>query len=590
MCGICVASGDQDQIANVVEGLKRLDYRGYDSSGVAYIKNKKLQSKIFVVKSVGAIKNLEKKLGDEKGEIVIGHTRWATHGAVNEANAHPHISSSGKFAIVHNGIIENFEELKKQLNCNLYSQTDTEVFVNLIEKQEGTTFERLRKACSLVRGSFAIALLRAGSEKIFLARRGSPLMVANDERSAMAGSDISVFKGRFEECFMLEDNEFASIEKNKVEFFDINGKKIEKKPVFIKNFDFFEENIQEKYFMLKEIKEQPIVLRTTYFKYFSEIQQINWEKLKNFKTFHFVACGTAYHSCLLGARYIKEFCKRDAQVSVASEFRYDTNIFSKSCLYIFVSQSGETADTIACAKLVKEKGLSVLCVTNVPYCSLNKIADFVLPTFAGKEVAVASTKAFSAQVFTLLIFALNLASIRGLKIEGFENYVESLKNFVLSFDIKMLDRGLLQEILQYKKIFFIGREQDYAIAIEGALKLKEIAYLGCIGIAGGELKHGTLALVDNETLVIAISTQEKLKEKIESNILEVKSRGGKILLVSQLQHSCPVEYLIKLSEYEEALMPIVSVIPLQEIALQYCVKLGYNPDKPRNLAKSVTVE
>ncbi len=335
--------------------------------------------------------------------------------------------------------------------------------------------------------------------------------------------------------------------------------------------------------MLKEIKEQPMVLRKTYFKYFAEDFFSKWdlEIIKKFKQFHFVACGTAYHSALLGAQYVQTFCKKECKVSIASEFRYGNEIISKNCLYIFVSQSGETADTIACASLVKNKGCKIMCVTNVPYCTLNKLADFVLPTFAGKEIAVASTKAYVAQVFTMLIFALKLAD---------KNFQEQIKQFVLSYEIPSLDKKFLKEIFKFKKIFFIGRQKDYVTSLEAALKLKEIAYINCLGIASGELKHGTLALIDEDTLVVAISTEKSLKDKVESNLQEVKARGGKILLVSNLQHDIEVEFLINIATFSDYLMPIVSIVPLQQLAFEYAISQGYNPDKPRNLAKSVTVE
>ncbi len=580
MCGICGAIGNENQISTVVAGLKKLDYRGYDSSGVAYLQTP--QNQLCVQKSVGSVKNLQKKLEKNAfSNVVIGHTRWATHGNVCEKNAHPHVSSSGRFAIVHNGIVENFESLKQRMSCDFYSDTDTEVFVNLIENQTGNTLQKLQKASTLIKGSFAVALLEVGIDKIFLAKRSSPLMVAFDHRGCVAASDISAFAGRFDCCWILNDNEFAVLEKDKVTFFDQKLKKISIKPIKIDEYDFAEENLQEDSFMLKEIKEQPVVLRNTYFKYFAEIQNLDWEKLKKFHAFHFVACGTAYHSCLMGARFLKQFCKKNATCDIASEFRYDNNIFVKNCLYIFVSQSGETADTIACANLVKQKGLPTMCVTNVPYCTLNNLADYVLPTFAGKEIAVASTKAYTAQVFTLLVFALRLANL---------DCQEILKKFVLNLQTTQDLDSVFKQIEKFKKIFFVGREQDFVTALEGALKLKEIAYIGCIGIAAGELKHGTLALVDDETLIVAISTQKSLKEKMESNMLEIKARGGKILLVSQFKHDIDVDFLIKLPDFEEFLMPIVSIIPLQHLALHFCQSLGYNPDKPRNLAKSVTVE
>ena len=464
-----------------------------------------------------------------------------------------------------------------------YSQTDTEIFANLIELQKGKNLAKLIQATKLVKGSFAVAMLAENDENIYLAKKASPLYVAINNDGAMASSDISVFANKFDNFYILEDDEFAVINSKNVCFYDKNGKKIKKNSVFLNNFDFKEENLTEKYFMLKEIKEQPMVLRKTYFKYFAEDFFSKWdlEIIKKFKQFHFVACGTAYHSALLGAQYVQTFCKKECKVSIASEFRYGNEIISKNCLYIFVSQTGETADTIACANLVKNKGCKIMCVTNVPYCTLNKLADFVLPTFAGKEIAVASTKAYVAQVFTMLIFALKLAD---------KNFQEQIKQFVLSYEIPSLDKKFLKEIFKFKKLFFIGRQKDYVTSLEAALKLKEIAYINCLGIASGELKHGTLALIDEDTLVVAISTEKSLKDKVESNLQEVKARGGKILLVSNLQHDVEVEFLINIATFADYLMPIVSIVPLQQLAFEYAISQGYNPDKPRNLAKSVTVE
>lgn len=575
MCGICAGISETNIIQDVVSGLKKLDYRGYDSCGIGYIDEKQIK----VVKAVGQIKNLEKKIQNLEAKIAIGHTRWATHGIVSEENSHPHISQDGKVCLVHNGIIENYENLKSK-EVVYYSQTDTEVFANLIAQQQGEPLSKLRMACQKVVGSFAVAVLFEGHDEIYLAKRSSPLAVAVENGEVLASSDISVFAEKFKCCYILDDDEFCVLNSKSAIFFDKNGKKIEKKCVFLKNYDFFADKNNEKYFMLKEIKEQPMAIRKTYFEYFSKENKLDFELLKKFKRFHFVACGTAYHSCLIGAKYLKELCGKDAQVSLASEFRYEKNIYSKRCLYIFVSQSGETADTLACAKMIKDKGYKSLAVTNVPYCSLNNMCDFVLPTFAGKETAVASTKAYTCQIFTLLIFAHLLAN----------KSCEHIKKFALDFKIQNLSEDVLQFIYQFKKIFFVGRGQDYVTSLEGALKLKEIAYLNCLGIAGGELKHGTLALVDGETLVIAISTQKGLKEKMENCIEEVRARGGKVLLVSQFEHNVKVDCKIVLPDFKEDFMPIISVVPLQLLALNFCLKLGYNPDKPRNLAKSVTVE
>lgn len=579
MCGICAGLGKSSQIKNVVLNLKKLEYRGYDSSGIAFVEDKTLKA----IKSVGQIKNLEAKVGNVQSKIVIGHTRWATHGQVCEVNAHPHFSEDGQFAIVHNGIIENYKQLGEVMGANLKSDTDTEIFVNLIASEKGSTLQKILSASQKVEGSFAFALLEENSDKIYVGKRNSPLYVAQNKNCVMAASDLSVFVGDFEKCYVLQDDEFAVLERKKIVFYAQNGKKIKKNAVFLKNFEFFQENLEEKSFMLKEINEQPLVLKDTFSKFLKEefLSKPQVEEIKKFESFHFVACGTAYHSALLGAKFVQNFCEKQTRVSVASEFRYNKNLLQKNCLYVFVSQSGETADTIACAKLVKEVGCKILCVTNVPYCSLNNLADYVLPTFAGKEVAVASTKAFTAQIFSMLLFACKLSNF---------DVSEVLQKFVDNIKVSQFDNWLLEKIMTFDKIFFIGRQQDYITSLEAALKLKEIAYVNCIGIAAGELKHGTLALVDESTLVIAISTQKKLKEKIESNIAEVKARGGKVLLLSNFKHDIEVDFKIELQDFEEFLMPIVSIIPLQMLAFEYSKALGYNPDKPRNLAKSVTVE
>lgn len=583
MCGVCAEIGFENCVNDVLIGLKKLEYRGYDSSGIAFVSEDGLN----VVKAVGEIKNLENKLPQNlMAKVAIGHTRWATHGKVCEENAHPQVSFDNNFAMVHNGIIENFKDLQDKYlkETSLSSQTDTEILVNVIALQSGKTIEKLINGCALASGSFAVCMIEKGQNKIWIGRRKSPLMIAKNKGGCMIASDISVFAGRFCECFILNDDEFAEVEKGKITFYDKHCRQIKKSAVSIQNFDFGEEKLNEKYFMLKEIKEQPVVLKRTYFKYFSEevLSKQEFEKLSKFKSFHFVACGTAYHACLMGAQFIQKFCGKKCNVSIASEFRYCDNVFDKNCLYVFVSQSGETADTIACANLVKEKECTSMCVTNVPYCSLNKLADFVLPTFAGKEIAVASTKAYTAQVFTLLIFAL--------KISKNKKPQQTLKKFVLNFDIQDFDEGLFKELFNFRQIFFIGRTQDSVTSLEAALKLKEIAYINCLGIPAGELKHGSLALVDDKTLVVVILTQKDLKEKIESNIQEVRARGGKVLFVSNLKPNVEVDFALPLADFEECLMPIVSIVPLQLFAMKFSIKKGFNPDKPRNLAKSVTVE
>jgi glucosamine--fructose-6-phosphate aminotransferase (isomerizing) len=581
MCGICAGVGERDQLQNVIEGLKKLEYRGYDSSGVAVVKH----GKIEVCKSVGQIKFLQEKLQNfGQFNLVIGHTRWATHGRVCEENSHPHISADGSVALVHNGIIENFEQIKTTLaGVKYYSQTDSEVFVNLIAKQSGTPLQKLIAAAKVAQGSFAIAAIFVGEKKIFCAKRKSPLYVGFGYGQTVAASDVSALENTCKSFYILYDDEFAVLSKNAVEIYDINGDKIQKEPKNIEKTQFFDDFSDEKCYMRKEIAEEPVVLKRTFFKYFSEntLSNETLSALKKFKNFHFIACGTAYHACLLGAEYLRKFTKITCTLSVASEFRYGNEKIRKNCLYVFVSQSGETADTIACANMVKNFGAKILCITNVPYCTLNNLADFILPTFAGKEIAVASTKAYAAQVLSLLILAM--------KIGGVEE-VEDVRKFVLGVKISPISDEVFREIFKFKKIFFVGRGQDYVTSLEGALKLKEIAYINCVAIPAGELKHGTLALVDESTLVIVCSTRKDIKEKTESSIQEIKARGGKILLLSQFSHKVDVDFEIKLSDFAEPLMPIENIFFLQQLALAFCEAEGFDPDKPRNLAKSVTVE
>lgn len=581
MCGIVASIGKTNQIDNVIYGLKKLEYRGYDSSGIAFLRNKKIET----IKSVGTIDNLQKKIADEKSCVAIGHTRWATHGNVSEINAHPHQSVNKEFAIVHNGIIENYKELQKEFLCKIKqkSQTDSEIFVNLIAIQKQNTLKRVISAAQKVAGSFAIALLCESEDAIYLARRNSPLYVAFDNNVSMAASDISVFAGKFDKFYIMGNDEFAIIRQGRVEFFDCQEKMVKKQAHNMCDLQFEDENLDENFFMLKEINEQNYVLKKTYYEYFvtNVLGKETLTQLRRFSVIYFIACGTAYHSTLLATEFFQRFTDVVCKNQIASEFRYSKEKVIKNCLYVFVSQSGETADTIECARKVKQNGGKVLCVTNVPYSTLNTLADYVLPTFAGRECAVASTKAYTAQIFTLLILALKISKA---------DLSQEIKNFVMRFNVSLQISDLYEKIFKFNKLFFIGRGQDYVTSLEAALKLKEIAYINCLGIAAGELKHGTLALVDESTLVVAISTQESLKEKIESNIEEIKARGGKVLLVSNLRHSVDVDFQIKLESFDEIFMPIVSIVPLQKLAFDCAVALGHNPDKPRNLAKSVTVE
>lgn len=574
MCGICACIGNLNAVKYVLDGLKILEYRGYDSAGISYIENKELKT----IKSVGEICNLEKKVKGIFSNVAIGHTRWATHGSVTEDNAHPHLSFNKGIAIVHNGIVENYKDLKEKLkNVKWHSQTDTEVFVNLVAGKEGDLLEKLINASKEISGSFAVALLDKDGNIVF-GKRESPLYIAHINNGVMAVSDTYVLCDLAEDFYTLNDNEFAKINGNEIFFYDKNGKKIIKNKEKMQNFNKNNE-IFEKTHMKSEILETKKVLTETFKNYQNELLFSSIKLLKKFEEIELIACGTAYHSALQGAEYFKKI-GIPSHAYIASEFRYGNEILNKNALYIFVSQSGETADTIACAKMLKEKNMTCLALTNTPNSYLNKICENVLPTFAGKEIAVASTKAYSCQVFVLYLFSLYLSG-------KFKESEKEILYFLKNFPLLDINNDLVDKISNFEKIFFIGRGQDYITALEGSLKLKEITYINSFAIASGELKHGTLALIDKKSIVIAICTEEKIKEKLFSNIEEVKAREGSVLLITNFPSS--FESLI-LPTFPTALMPIISIIPLQFLALHMCEKLGYNPDKPKNLAKSVTVE
>lgn len=577
MCGICACCSKENRVDIVLQGLKDLEYRGYDSAGIAYQKD----GEILTIKAVGEIKNLMEKASNQKANIVIGHTRWATHGSVCEKNAHPQVSSLGGYALVHNGIIENYKELKSELKNKIWnSDTDSEVFVNLIEDEQGTFLEKVVAASKKVKGTFAVAIIEKNSKQIIVAKRESPLYVARIDNGIVATSDVYVLGNKAKDFYTLNDDEFAVFDDKEICFYNKKCEKIHKKskkmPKIEKKTAFL-----GKTHMQSEIFETKNILKETLKNYLdlSIFSQITLPK--KLKEINLIACGTAYHSALLGVEYFKQI-GIPAHAYIASEFRYGNEILDKNSLYIFVSQSGETADTIACAKLVKDANCKCLALTNTPNCYLNQICQSVLPTFAGKEIAVASTKAFSCQVFVLYLFSLFLSN-------SFENEKENIKQFVDKFSYVDVEDKFVEKIVSYKKIFFVGREFDYVTALEGSLKLKEISYINSFAIAAGELKHGTLALIDEDALVVAVCTQSRVKEKLLSNLEEIKARGGKIVLITSFNDILEKD-VIKVPAVKESLLPIVSIIPLQMLALKVCESLGFNPDKPKNLAKSVTVE
>lgn len=580
MCGICASVSSENQINNILKGLKQLEYRGYDSCGISYLEN----GKIKTIKAIGQIENLRKKAESKQSSIVIGHTRWATHGVVNEKNAHPHTSFDNKVSLVHNGIIENYKEIKQKYlnNIKFSSQTDTEVIANLIAVQSGENIQKIASACKILRGSYAIAVLFEGDERIYVAKNESPLYIATNKKTSMTTSDVSVFCDDFNDFFTLGNDEIAIISKELV-FFDLNLNRIKKNSQKIIKNDILNEKANSKNQMFNEILQQPNCLKNSYFKYFREniISEKLIIELKKTKNIYFIACGSAYHSALLGAKYMERYAKKVCKTAIASEFRYSSEKIKKNTLYVFVSQSGETADTLACVKKVKKHHGKTLAVSNVSYCTLNSLTDYVLPTFAGREFAVASTKAYTCQVFAFLCVSCILAN---------KSFEKEIKFFVDNFCVESKQLGFSNVVLKYSKIFFIGREEDYVTCLEASLKLKEISYINCVGMPAGELKHGSLALIDKNSLVVVVSTRRFLKEKIENNIQEIKARGGDVFLISNFKHDVAVDYQKKLCDFDEKFMPIVSVVEMQKLAFEVCLKKGYDPDKPRNLAKAVTVE
>ncbi len=586
MCGICGYISKYELKDQVISGLEKLEYRGYDSAGVAFLNGDKIEC----VKRVGVIKNLKDTILAQKGfstSVMIGHTRWATHGEANETNAHPHMSNNKKIAVVHNGIIENYKILKQNLiekGYSFYSQTDTEVIAVLIEQSCNKTssyLEGISLALEQLEGSFAIAVIFNDEEKIYVAKNKSPLYVASSYKIKSVSSDVITFSNEYKNYYSLDDNEIAVLEKSKISFFDKKLQKIAKKSKKIDNFnDNFKKN-NNSCIMRAEIEETLIALKLERLK-LEKIDFLKNVSKKNYIHISFIGCGTAYHVCMFGAYMTQKYLRVSASAHIASEFRYADNILKDDVLYILVSQSGETADTIACANILSN--FDTIAVTNVEYSMLAKACKFVLPIYAGREIAVASTKAYTCQCVAILCLIFSMC--------------EQSKYFILALD-ELLNTYSMQHLQinyddmnKFDKIFFIGRGVDYITCKEASLKLKEISYINCIAVPAGELKHGTLALVDEKSLIFAILTEKKLLDKSLSNMEEVKARGGKVFVVSPYDEKLFAGFYgyFKLTEVNEIFLPLISMIPFQYFALEVALRLGLNPDRPRNLAKSVTVE
>ena len=606
MCGIVGYVGKRNAQNVLLDGLEKLEYRGYDSAGVALA----LDGGIRVVKSKGRLAELRKKLELQalaESGCGIGHTRWATHGEPSDVNSHPH--STPRVSIVHNGIIENYGILKERLIAKGYtfeSETDTEVLVKLIDScYEGEPLQAIHEALSMVRGSYALAVLfRDFPDTVFAVKRESPLIVGWGEGENFVASDIPALLKYTRRYSVLEEGDLAVVTRECIRFYNEFAEPVERE-ILTADWDM---EAAEKggypHFMLKEINEQPAAITATVSPRVEDglpdlrIPELSDEKLRDIGTIHLVACGTAMHAGMVGKAAIETLARVPAEVDIASEFRYRDPILNKNDLVIIISQSGETSDTLAALKLAKSRGVPVLAIVNVVGSSIARAADYVLYTYAGPEIAVASTKAYMVQMCVLYLFALRLAYARGAQTEAeTRRLTAELLRASEVIKPRLADceqiKYLASRFVNTQSCFFIGRGFDYSLSLEGSLKLKEISYVHSDAYAAGELKHGTISLITDGVPVIALATQKKVYEKTISNVKETKSRGAKVLLFTTKDAVVPdgvADYVVRLDDYDDLLMPLQLIVPLQLFAYYMAVLRGCDVDKPRNLAKSVTVE
>ncbi|MEK4283600.1 glutamine--fructose-6-phosphate transaminase (isomerizing) [Ureibacillus sp. FSL K6-0165] len=600
MCGIVGYNGYLDAKEILLKGLEKLEYRGYDSAGIA-IQN---QEGITVFKEKGRIADLRKIVDDKmKGNIGIGHTRWATHGEPNKINAHPHQSLSGRFTIVHNGVIENYHLLQKEYlkDAPMQSDTDTEVIVQLVElfSNEGSsTEEAFRKTLSLLHGSYAIALLdMENTETIFVAKNKSPLLVGVGEGFNVVASDAMAMLQVTNQFIELHDKEVVLVSKDKVEISTIDGRQIERKPYTVELDASDIEKGTYPHYMLKEMDEQPGVVRKIIQEYSNNAGELTIDEailsaLRNADRIYIIAAGTSYHAGLVGKQYFEKLAGIPVEVHISSEFGYNMPLLSEKPLFIFISQSGETADSRQVLVKVKELGYPTLTITNVAGSTLSREADYTLLLHAGPEIAVASTKAYVAQLAVLAIAAYVTGKSKG-NIMNFDLKTElafAANAIQTIVDSKEELHNISNEYLNHtRNAFFIGRNIDYYVSLEGALKLKEISYIQAEGFAGGELKHGTIALIENGTPVFALVTQEPVALNIRGNVKEVVARGANACVISMEGLNEDEDRLV-IPKVHALLTPLVAVVPLQFISYYAALDRGCDVDKPRNLAKSVTVE
>ena len=623
MCGIVGYAGTRQAPPLLMEGLKRLEYRGYDSAGLAVLS----EGKIVRRRASGKLGNLEALIKKDpvKGVVALGHTRWATHGKPSEENAHPHADCSGQLVVIHNGIIENYLELKEKLSAaghSYQSETDTEVVAHLIEEKlkglappgrsptpdlnEPLLFEAVRQALGEVRGAYALAVLWAQAPGVIVAAKtASPLIIGLGQGENFLASDVPAFLSHTRKAVYLEDGEMAVVKADSCRYFNLAGKRIDKTPIHIQWDRTMAEKGGFRHFMLKEIHEQPTACEDTMRGRFFPLKDgvlkrdcgLDAASLKNVQQIYMVACGTAYHACLVVKYWLEKLAKVPVHCETASEFRYRETMVGPQDLVICVSQSGETADTLAAVKLVKEKGAKVLSVCNTVGSALTRAADFNLYTQCGPEFGVASTKAFIGQLTALAVFSLHCAVARGSlgepEAKGLVDDLLRLPGHIRTvLKLEPQIKEIARRFKDKQHFLFIGRYVNYAIALEGALKLKEISYIHAEGYAAGELKHGPIALIDENMPVVAINTRSRVQEKMLSSLEEVKARGAQLICLITEGDPRPrgADVVLSVPDMPELLSPIVNIVPLQLLAYHIADLRGCDVDQPRNLAKSVTVE
>ncbi len=609
MCGIIGYIGNKDAIPIVMNGLRRLEYRGYDSAGIAYL----LDTKIEIKRCKGKIKNLEDIIQTitVSSGLAIGHTRWATHGRPSDENAHPHRSDG--IVLVHNGIIENYVQIKNKLRSEGYlftSDTDTEVICHLINKYNrlGFTLEdAVKNTIKDIHGAYAFAVISEKEpDKIVVVRKESPLVIGIGEGEFFIASDVTAFLDYTRDVIFLDNNELAIIKKEGIRIEDFEGNLLTKSKTTISWSSSMAEKGGYKHFMLKEIHEQPMAIADTIRgrisaetgDVFIEEFGLTEEIIKDINNIFIVACGTSYHAAMVGKYILEDIAKIPVEVDIASEFRYRNPIISNKSLFIAITQSGETADTLAAMRLARQSGAMVLSICNVIGSTASRESDFVFYTHSGPEIGVASTKAFSTQIVALYLLAIAIGKIKGnLQIKEAIRFIEDLLHLPAkveeSLELEDEIKALAKNIFKSKDLLYMGRGINYPIALEGALKLKEISYIHAEGYAAGEMKHGPIALIDEELPVVFLVQSGRLLEKILSNMEEVSSRGGIIIAITSTDDVSIkrlAKYYIKISESNDYLNPILFTIPLQLIAYHIAVLRGCDVDQPRNLAKSVTVE